>query len=74
MKKYIVHEGYVISKIDGDRHFINAQQLMQLHKVSPSECIIVRDGEPDFGANTNESYIHLFPRYDGNYKAIGGGE
>ena len=64
MKKYVVCPGYVYSKNDDQRHFINAERLMELYKVSPSECII------DYG-NIPYKYpkemIFLYPDYNGNY-------
>lgn len=36
--KYLVYPGYVTSKKDGDRHFINCKKLCELYKVSMSEC------------------------------------
>lgn len=64
MLKYAVYPGYVISKNDGDRHYISAQQLMRLYKVDPRECIVVREQKIWFGI---QDLILLKPRYDGEY-------
>jgi hypothetical protein len=57
--KYWVKPGYVKSKNDGDTHFINARQLMELYNVNPSECV-VNPANP-------EGLIILEPSYEGNY-------
>lgn len=70
MKKYIVYSGEVVSRTDGDLSFISAAQLMQLHQVNPSECIIIgseKDRQRLRGLNTSKMII-LFPRADGKYK------
>ena len=70
MKKYIVRPGYVMSKYDGDRHYISASQLIHLHGVQISECIIVRGPEDHYKLmGINRDLISLFPRADGNYKS-----
>lgn len=40
MKKYVICPGKVISKSDGQVHYIGPMMLMQLYKVSPDECEI----------------------------------
>ena len=64
--KYVLHPGYVISKNDGDRHYISARQLAELYNVNPAECIVVTNDEPFM--HCGNDYTHLKPRYDGNYK------
>ena len=71
MKKYIVYSGGVVSRNDGDVHYITAEQIMQLHHVNPQDCIIVRTKEDRLrlkGIDTSKM-IRLFPRNDGNYKS-----
>uniref|UniRef100_A0A6M3LH95 Uncharacterized protein n=1 Tax=viral metagenome TaxID=1070528 RepID=A0A6M3LH95_9ZZZZ len=70
MKKYIVYPGFVTSRNDGDRHYVSASQLIHLHKVQNSECIIVR-GRRDYYKlhGINRELINLIPRSDGNYKS-----
>lgn len=77
--KYALHPGFVTSKNDGDRHFINAHQLASCYGVRPCECVVV----PWDATKTRideirrqqiidrierMKLIHLHPRYDGNYK------
>lgn len=69
MKKYVVSPGHVI-RPDGDEHFISAQQLMSLYRVSPAECIILDPEKELRGYDDSylESLIWLFPKHNGNYK------
>ena len=73
MKKYVVCPGNIVSRNDGDTHYIGPYQLMRLYGVDPNECEIY---EPALW--WSESYykmeekryqgmIKLKPRYDGNY-------
>jgi len=66
MKKYAVHPGYVPSKNDGDIHFISASKLMKLYGVKPTDCVVCRPDHETYGIQ-NEDYIHLHPRYHGDY-------
>jgi len=69
MIKYIVRPGYVFSRSDGDRHYISAGQLMNLHRVTISECIIYRGKEDRYKLiGFKRKLINLFPRADGQYK------
>ena len=67
MTTYVLVPGYVTSKSDGDRHYINAKQLQHLYGVDPTNCIEAPTGlaakhwEPPVDA------VYLRPRYDGNY-------
>lgn len=45
--KYLVFPGFVRSITDGDEHFISAAQLIQLHGVKRSECLVVPYGQVD---------------------------
>lgn len=64
--RYIVHPGKVVSMKDGDIHNVSAQRLMQLYRVNPRDCITADQALHGYEYNGRE--IHLFPRYDGNYK------
>jgi hypothetical protein len=68
VKKYAVHPGFVISRIDGDKHFINSAQLARLYELDSDEYIVWNEREPrTYLGRREEDYIHLYPRYDGNY-------
>lgn len=65
MPKYLVVPGFVISKNDGDRHWVSAQQLCRLYGVNPRECEVVTHPENYRG---DDSPTVLRPRYDGDYR------
>lgn len=65
-KKYAVHPDRIVSKTDGQMHFISAYQLMKLYGVQPTECVVCSDKHPNMGIHNND-YIHLTPRHDGDY-------
>jgi hypothetical protein len=65
-KRYLLCPGYVTSKNDGQRHFINAYELTRLYGVDPRECVAVPHNRP--GWLPPEGLIPLSPRYDGNYR------
>lgn len=64
MIKYVLHPGWVTSKVDGDRHFIGVGKLVHLYGVDPAECTL----DPFLMGGV----IHLFPRRDGNYRLPSG--
>lgn len=70
MKKYLIVPGNVVSKSDGQRHFVSAVQLMLLYKVKLSECIVL-SGRIEYGfkrlTGTYQDLMVLTPRSDGNY-------
>lgn len=71
--KYVICPGTVISKTDGQRHYINAPTLMMLYGVTPKECEIHEPQEwwplsyYDMAAERNKGKIKLAPRHDGKY-------
>ena len=66
-KKYVLCPGDVVSKKDGERHFISAAQLLDLYHVSLKDCFVCSD-EKDLRGLCTSGMIFLYPRYDGNYK------
>lgn len=75
MKKYLICPGYVISKNDGDRHYISANQLLRLYRVNPAECEVLKEADPweprSLAEQRERRYaglIRLAPRYDGDYR------
>lgn len=66
MKKYLICPGWVVSENDGQRHFINSNQLIRLYGVKPEECSIAASKSREIGFS--KDLIRLRPRYDGNYK------
>lgn len=75
MKKYICIGSEVISKHDGDRHYIDAKKIAKLYGVNPNNCdFIEEEDEYAYWRSSFLPYDHpkdrpivLRPRYDGNY-------
>lgn len=44
--KYLVFGGFIISKKDGQTHYIPARRVMELYKVDRKDCMLV-DGPND---------------------------
>lgn len=64
-KKYALHPGNIVSRFDGDIHYIGVAALARLYELRPDEYIVWTDS-----ARLKyfwEDVIHLFPREDGNY-------
>lgn len=67
-KKYLVMAGYVISKEDGDQHYIGAVDLMKLYGVEHSECVIANPKQLKSHLDKlKEELIVLRPLYQGEY-------
>jgi hypothetical protein len=64
MIKYVVYPDYVISKNDGDRHYINSGMLMRLYNVNPKECVVYSRYAVTGQYN---GLIPLKVKYNGNY-------
>lgn len=67
--KYVVHPGWIVSRRDGDLHYISFLNLCQLYKVSISECIDATYKRNWVGYKTEEinSFQHLRPNPSGIY-------
>lgn len=67
--KYLVIGGYVISHSDGDRHYVNAKELVRLYGLDMNECCLLEGGDKeDLRGTRTKDYVVLRPRYDGNYQ------
>jgi hypothetical protein len=64
MPKYALHGGFVISRNDGDEHFVSAVKLIDLYELRPDEYCLWSTN--NYG-RVWEDYVHLYPRVDGNY-------
>jgi len=62
MVRYILHPGKVISRTDGDWHFIGFGELVRLYRLDQQKCI---DGTTLI--NTRSDDVHLYPMESGNY-------
>ena len=67
--QYIIRPGTMVSKTDGDVHYITAEQLMHLYQVDPEVCVTIHPHEKI--PKRLMDLVILAPRYDGKYyKAI----
>ena len=65
--RIFLHPGYVISKTDGDRHYITARELARLYCVPYNLCTVIRSPSSHLGYTPIESDIHLYPDVNGDY-------
>jgi len=61
---YILHPGKIISKNDGQEHYISAGALTELYGIRLDQCVIFEKARrysypPD--------WIHLWPDFSGEY-------
>lgn len=69
MNKYVLHPGIVVSKSDGDKHFISAARLCALYRVKWEECVVAKPNWwHGFTQKALNELIHLAPDYTGEYK------
>jgi hypothetical protein len=59
--------GPVVSKNDGQEHWISPAQLVWLYRVDPRECVVHPSGAALDGWTWPEGAIGLYPRFDGDY-------
>lgn len=63
---YALHPGYVISKEDGDQHWIGVSALVRLYGLKPGEYVVWQENR----GYRHEDYEHLWPQFDGDYRAV----
>ena len=74
MKKYILIGGQMMSKSDGDIHYVSATKLCKLYRLNLEECYFYEDDNPSYkreirGLRHNNPELKiLFPRYNGDYE------
>ncbi len=69
MKKYVLHPGIVISRSDGDKHFISAAKLCELYKVRWEDCIVAKPNwERGFTPEFRSGLVNLAPDSTGVYE------
>lgn len=70
--RYVLHPGHVISKEDGQRHYVDARALMFLYKVHADDCVDPSNLPPfrhsDTSFKVDDSIIHLYPQSSGDYR------
>lgn len=72
MKKYVVIPDFVISKNDGQKHWVSADRLISLHSLNRNECIICDPKRPETYYGYRQEYLSSLPcfsvRYGGEYE------
>lgn len=69
-RKYLIIGGEVMSKIDGDTHYINAHTTRRLYRLNLDECYLAESHDKiliEQYLQHKPELIILRPRYDGNY-------
>jgi hypothetical protein len=62
----MVHPGKVMSRNDGDIHYVTGVQLIRLYGLNPHTTIIAT---PDnLTGQRQEDFNHYYPRVDGKYE------
>lgn len=60
--KWVVDSGHIISRYDGQRHYVSAGEVARLHRLTDREWVRrIGNERPD-----------LFPRSDGEYRDLRG--
>ena len=72
-KRYLLCPGYVMSKTDGQYHYVGARDLARLYGVRIDQCEV----RPErmiarFGWRPQPGLVELHPRYDGDYRLPSG--
>ena len=70
-KIYYVHAGYVYSIMDKQEHFVTCWELARLYELNPrgGNVILVGSDNTLRGHRCNQTCMHLYPRYEGDYVA-----
>lgn len=66
--RVFIHPGEVVSKNDGQAHFINHEKLARLYGLRPGDYIVWRGDTTDRRFMPRRSDLHLYPDYFGEYK------
>lgn len=67
-KKYALHPGWVTSRYDREQHYITAGALAELYGLKPDQYVVWIFPN-NIGCEWS-NYIHLYPKYHGDYKKI----
>ena len=69
VKKYVICPGRVVSKTDGQEHYVTGQQLARLYQLAPHEYHVVHRGVSGDTIRQweEQGLMFLWPRFDGKY-------
>jgi hypothetical protein len=65
LTRHLVYPGFIISRQDGDKHYIGFLQLCRLYRIDPHTAIDVRTQVVSILPQPDDKHYH--PRYDGKY-------
>lgn len=65
MPRLVLVPGWVISRHDGDSHFITARQLAELYHVPFDKCVVWNPNQGGYRPTIAD--VILTPRKDGDY-------
>lgn len=67
-RRIYLHPGPVVSKTDGQTHYITGDQLQHLYNIPPGmPCIVLDTPEKENGYCPEPGDIHLYPKSSGRY-------
>ncbi len=74
MEQLLICPGYIFSKYDGARHYISAEQLIQLYRIDTRihQTATLSDGVVDgyWKEIHYVSWTKVYPLHDGNYEEV----
>ena len=70
-ERFVLHPGPVISKNDGQEHYISSVQLARLHGLNMRDCVVIKHNDPSYRKERYAHMVHLYPRSDGLYPDYG---
>lgn len=65
--KVILVGDFIVSKHDGEQHFVSGERLAQLYGYRPGEYIVADARNPE-SYKAYPNLPRLYPRWDGNYR------
>ena len=66
--RIFLHPGYVISVNDGDRHYIDANQLAALYGLTRFQCQVLETPIDHLRYHPEDGDQHLYPDPQGRYE------
>ncbi len=64
---FLLFPGYVVSKCDSNRHYINAAQLRTCYGLDPRDCTVYSPVIHSLMSPRIQNMIWLMPRFYGDY-------
>jgi hypothetical protein len=67
-RRFVLHPGWVVSRNDGQRHYIDGRALRRLYQVPEGECVVTAGKWPGIGERPGD--VHLYPDVRGVYRPV----